>query len=334
MVKVVDRYFAPLFHFLLLQKKTVKIKNIRANRPNPGIKPQHYIAILSIKEMCNAEITGLEIGSPTLTFKPDDFKGGDYKFDIGTAGSITLAFQAIILASLKATEPVTIKLTGGTDVKWSPSWDYFKNVFLNLLQKTGINVDAKLLKRGYYPKGGGIAEITIHPCINIKPLILDNIQEYKNVNGIIYISNLPDHISNRIKHSAIKTLLKNDIMFSFEIDQTESLSPGTGITIWSNNNNSILGSTILGERGLHSEEIGKNAVMNLLKEIESEVTLDSYALDQLLPCMTLAKENGTSTCIVQNISNHAQTNMWLIKQFFDVDIKAKQEENNIVISIS
>jgi RNA 3'-phosphate cyclase len=284
--------------------------------------------------MCNAETTGLEIGSPTLTFKPNDFKGGDYKFDIGTAGSITLAFQAIILASLKAKEPVTIKLTGGTDVKWSPSWDYFKNVFLNLLQKTGINVDAKLLKRGYYPKGGGIAEITIHPCINIKPLILDDFKEYKNVNGIINISNLPDYISTRIKNTAIKTLLKNDIISSLEIDQTESLSPGTGITIWSNNNNSILGSAFLGERGLRSEEIGKNAVMNLLKEIKSEVTLDSYALDQLLPYMTLAKKNGKSTCIVQNISTHAQTIMWLIQQFFDIDFQAKQVENNIVISIN
>jgi RNA 3'-phosphate cyclase len=284
--------------------------------------------------MCNAETTGLEIGSPTLTFNPNDFKGGEYKFDIGTAGSITLAFQAIILASLKTTEPVTIKLIGGTDVKWSPSWDYFKNVFLNLLQKTGINVDAKLIKRGYYPKGGGIAEITIHPCINIKPLILDDFQEHKNVYGIINISNLPDHISTRIKHSAIKTLLKNDIMSSLEIDQTESLSPGTGITIWSNNNNSILGSTFLGERGLRSEEIGKNAVMNLLKEIKSEVTLDSYALDQLLPYMTLAKENRKSTCIVQNISTHAQTIMWLIQQFFDIDFQAKEVENNIVISIS
>jgi RNA 3'-phosphate cyclase len=317
-----------------LTNKPIKITNIRANRPNPGIKPQHYISIQSIKEMCDAETTGLEIGSPILTFKPGEFEGGNYKFDIGTAGSITLAFQAIILASLKTKEPVTVRLTGGTDVKWSPSWDYFTNIFLHLLQKTGISVDENLIKRGYYPKGGGEAEITIHPCSTIKPLKLDNIQEYKSVNGIINISNLPDHISTRIKHSAIKTLLKNDLMSSLEIDQTESLSPGTGITIWSNNNSSILGSTILGERGLRSEEIGKNAAVNLLKEIESEVTIDSHAFDQILPYMVLAKENGISTCIVQNISNHAQTNMCLIQQFFDVDFQAKQEENNFVISVS
>ncbi len=53
-----------------LTKKPIKITNIRANRPNPGIKPQHYISIKSIQELCDAEIKGLEIGSPTITFKP------------------------------------------------------------------------------------------------------------------------------------------------------------------------------------------------------------------------------------------------------------------------
>ena len=91
-----------------LTKKPIKITNIRANRPNPGLKPQHYISIQSIKEMCNAETTGIEIGSSTITYKPGEFKGGKYKFDIGTAGSITLAFQAIILASLKAKVPGTL----------------------------------------------------------------------------------------------------------------------------------------------------------------------------------------------------------------------------------
>ena len=317
-----------------LTKKPIKVKNIRANRSNPGIKPQHYISIHSIKELCNAEVKGLEIGSPALTFKPGDFKGGNYKFEIGTAGSITLAFQAIILGSLKTKEPVTIQLTGGTDVKWAPSWDYFQHVFLRLLQKIGVSVNARLIKRGYYPRGGGEATITINPCKNIQPLKLDKLQEYTEVYGIVNIANLPDHISTRIQHATIKTLLKSDLKTTLDVEQTESLSPGTGITLWTETDDTILGSTLLGERGLLSEEIGKNAATNLLNEIEAESTLDVYAFDQLLPYMALAKENGSSSCIVKNISNHAQTNMWLIKQFFDVDFQAKQEEHHIKISIN
>ena len=197
-----------------------------------------------------------------------------------------------------------------------------------------MTVDAKLIKRGYYPKGGGEAVITVYPCKKIQPLKLDNLQEYTDINGIINISNLPDHISTRIKHAAIKTLLKSNYMSSLELEQAESLSPGTGITIWTETKDTILGSTMLGERGLRSEEIGKMAAMELLKEIESESTLDVYAFDQLLPYMVLAKENGSSLCIIQKISSHAQTNMWLIKQFFDVDFQAKQEDHHMKISIS
>ena len=119
----------------VLTNKPVEIENIRANRPNPGIKAQHYIAIKSIQELCNAETKGLEVGSDKLIFSPGEIKGGRHKFDIGTAGSIVLVFQASILASLNISEPVTINVTGGTDVRWSPSWDYFEHVFLPLIKK-------------------------------------------------------------------------------------------------------------------------------------------------------------------------------------------------------
>ena len=314
--------------------KPVKITNIRANRPNPGIKSQHYVSIKSIQELCNAKTNGLEIGSLSLSFKPGNFKGGSYNFEIGTAGSITLVFQACILASLKTKEPVTIRLTGGTDVKWSPSWDYFNHVFIPLLQKIGVTVKANLIKRGYYPKGGGEAEIIINPTKKLLPLKLDKEHEFSEVEGIINIANLPEHISIRIKHAVIRNLLKRDLMSTINVEATTSLSPGTGITIWSKTQDTILGSTILGERGLSAEEIGKTVAINLLNEMDSRSTLDVYAFDQLLPYMAVAMENGRSICYVREMSNHAKTNIWLMQRFFDIHFKAEQSEENIKITIS
>jgi len=312
--------------------KPIKIKNIRANRPNPGIKAQHYVAIKSIQELCNAETKGLEIGSSKLTFIPGSFKGGDYKFDIGTAGSITLVFQALILASLKTDTKTNIRLTGGTDVKWSPTWDYFQHVFIPIIKKTGISVNAQLIKRGYYPRGGGEAEITIRPVSEIKSLQLDKETEFSIVNGIVHIAELSNSISTRIKNAAIKTLIKSDLQSNIKVEQNPSLSPGTGITLWTESNDIILGSTVLGEKGLPSEEIGKNAATNLLSEIKSNSTLDIHAFDQLLPYMAIAQ--GISSCIVKKISSHAQTNMWLIKRLLGTTFEAKQGENHIRININ
>jgi RNA 3'-phosphate cyclase len=317
----------------VLTKKPVKITNIRANRPNPGIKAQHYVAMKSMAELCNAEVEGLEIGSKTISFTPGKIKGGWYKFDVGTAGSVTLVFQACILASLKTKEQITINLSGGTDVKWSPSWDYFENVYLGLLMKMGLKIYPKLFIRGYYPRGGGEAVITIDPCDNIKPLILNDVDELDEVKGIVNISNLPEHVSKRIHHSAVKTFLKNNLMTSIEIDSSTSLSPGVGITLWSAGKKSIIGVGLLGEKGVNSEEVGKTVAVNFLKEIASESNIDAYAFDQLLPFMVLAKKLGKSTCIVRELTNHASTNMWLLKQFFDVDFKIIQTENNIQVEV-
>lgn len=319
--------------FSALTKKPVKITNIRANRPNPGIKPQHYVAIKSIKELCNAETEELEIGSSNLKFMPGDIKGGEYKFDIGTAGSITLVFQACILSSLKTKKPITIRLTGGTDVKWSPSWNYFEYVFLPLIQKMGLSVNAKLIKRGYYPKGGGEAVITINPCKDILPLQLDKKQEFTEVNGIIHIANLPDHIGTRMKGAVIKTLLKKNLKTSLKIEKTTSLSTGTGITLWTQSKDTVLGSTVLGEKGVSSEKVGNAAAIGLTHEIESGATLDVHAFDQILPYMAMAKEEGGSTCIVREVSSHAQTNVWLIKQFFNVQVESTQIDETVAITV-
>jgi len=312
--------------------KPIKITNIRANRPNPGIKAQHYVAIKSIKEISNAETENLEIGSSKLTFIPGDFKGGNHKFDIGTAGSITLVFQALILACLKTNVEINIRLNGGSDVKWAPTWDYFQHVFIPIIKNIGVSVDTKLIKRGYYPKGGGEAEITIYPFSNIKPLKLDKKIEFSIVKGIVNIGQLPNNISKRIKQSAIKTLLKSNLQSDIEVEENSTLSPGTGITLWTESNNVILGSSVLGERGITSEEIGKNVAKNLLGEIESNSTLDIYAFDQLLPYMSISK--GVSSCTIKKISNHAQTNMWLIKQFLDTNFQVKHKENNIKIFVN
>ena len=317
-----------------LTNTPIKIKNIRANRPNPGIKAQHYISIKSIKELCRGEVKGLEINSKDLEFIPGKFKGGKYKFDIGTAGSITLVFQTCILASLKTNEKIDIQINGGTDIKWAPSWDYFQYVFVPILQKSGFIINSRLVKRGYYPQGGGTAEITINPIQKLKPINFEKILEFKVVNGIIHIANLNENIATRMKHAAIQTLIKNNLKTQINVDRTNSLSNGTGLTLWTKSNDTILGSSFLGDRGISSEEVGKNAAIDLLKEIQAEVNLDVYAFDQILPYLVLSRANEKVSCKVREISNHAKTNMWLLQKFFNVKFEIKQNENNYDIYIS
>ena len=297
----------------VLKQESLEVINIRANRPIPGIRPQHFTAISCVKDICKGEAEGLSIGSSNLKFFPGEIQPGEYKFNIGTAGSLTLVFQACILGFLTTSKPIKIKINGGTDVKWAPTWDHFNQIFLALIEKMGVKVETQLIRRGYYPKGGGEAVITIHPVKKLQSLELEDVN-YGKIQGIIHSANLPEHISRRMKHAALNIALKNSIQADIKVETAKSLSPGTGITLWCKSNKNVMGSTLLGEKGIAAERIGENAANQIIKDIKMNTTMDMYTFDQILPYMVLAEKE--STCIVRELSPHAQTSMWLANQFF------------------
>lgn len=300
-----------------ITKKPIEVENIRAGRPNPGLRRQHLTAIESVARICDAKIEGMKISSESIKFYPKKIMGGEYSFDIGTAGSITLVLQACILPSIFAEEKTGIKLTGGTDVKWSPPWDYFENVFIPLLRKMGAKINITLIKRGYYPKGGGKGEVEIDPS-KIKPINLG--KGCDSIKGIVHLSNLPKNIGERMKKSAERELDKY-MKPEIDIEMGKSPSPGVGIVLWAENG-TILGSSSLGEKGVPAEKLGMNAARNLIEEMKNGATLDMHAADQLLPYMALVNKGKF---LAREVSEHAKTCGWLIEKFLDVDIKISDE---------
>lgn len=309
----------------------IKIINIRANRPVPGLRPQHYTAVSCVQSICQAKTQGVSVGSSNLTFTPGTITPGSYSFDVGTAGSITLVFQTCLLSALRAPSQITIRLKGGTDVRWAPSWDYFAHVFLPLIHKIGIKTEVQLHSRGYYPTGGGEATMTIYPPEKLRPFRVIDPQSFSEMHGIINIANLPDHISSRMKHAAMKTALKHNLQAFLQIDTVSTTSSGTGIVVWSESEETIVGSDVLGEKSVSAEQIGETAAAQLVQEMLSGATVDRYAIDQLLPYMVYAPKG--STCLVRELSNHANTHMWLLKQFFPVTFEVSPQQALLRMSV-
>jgi RNA 3'-phosphate cyclase len=305
----------------------VRIVNIRANRPNPGLNHQHMTAIQSVASLCGASVVGLSKGSSIVEFEPYDVKSGRYHFDVLTAGSTCLVLQTCLLPSLFSTEVTEFTITGGTDVNWAPPLDYLRFVFAPMLHRMGGEASIVLNRRGHYPKGGGEIVCRVKPVRNLQCLVLNEQGQLRTIRGISHVSNLPGNITRRMKHAALLKLVDfSDIHISEENypkDKDPSFGTGAGIVLMANYDHTILGSSSLGERGVPSEMVAQTGVNRLLEEMESGATLDIHAADQFLPYMALA--SGKSLFLTRELTNHARTNIGIVEQFLDVKFRVREE---------
>ncbi len=99
----------------LLTGRPFRIVKIRANREQPGLRPQHLNAVMAAAKVGQAEVVGASVGSRDLTFRPKELVLDDLSIDIGTAGSTALVLHTLYLPlALRAGKPVRLTLVGGT----------------------------------------------------------------------------------------------------------------------------------------------------------------------------------------------------------------------------
>ncbi len=286
----------------------IRVYNIRAKRSNPGLRPQHLAALKFLARLVDAETRGLEVGSTEIYFAPRRKpRPGGYRVDIGTAGSITLLLQAVLPVLLAAPGHVTLEVTGGTTVKWSPPYPYFEHVLVPLFRLTGARVETRLLRRGFYPVGGGLVRVSTDHSYPLKPIELGEKVEHGPVTGVSYVGNLPCHIAERQKRSAERLLREQGVpLADIEVDcRTPARGRGTGIVLWAPAGKGVVGGDSIGERGKPAEVVGREAAERLLNPLSAKVPVDPHASDNLVIYMSLAE--GRSRILTSKLTSHAET---------------------------
>ncbi|HSW52540.1 MAG TPA: RNA 3'-terminal phosphate cyclase [Sulfuricaulis sp.] len=294
--------------------EAVRLHHIRARRAPPGLAPQHLTAVRAVAALCEARVEGLALRSPELSFHPGKLRGGEFHFDVGTAGSVTLVLQALLPAALHAGAPVRIQLAGGTDVRAAPALDYLRHILLPLLAQMGAEVQLTLRRRGYYPRGGGLVEVVVQPR-GLRGLRLDVAGPVRQIHGIAHVSNLPTHIAARLRETAAR-LLADIAPVDIEqqiLGRDQATGQGGAIVLWARTDHALLGSSEVAQRGVPAERIAGAAAQALREDILAGATLDLHASDQLLIYCALAR--GRSSFRARTLSSHAQTTLWLLQQF-------------------
>lgn len=306
-----------------------RVSNIRAGRPKPGLAAQHIAGIRGVAQLCNAELSGDQKGSTKIVFKPGKIRSGDLRLDVGTAGSITLVLQACLLPVIASNQKSRITINGGTNVKWSPPVDYLEKLLFPMLDRMGARMNIDIVRRGFYPQGGGTVTVQVNTKEGLAPLDLSHRGKLITVEGVCFSQNLPDHICKRISHTAKKMFLDGEV--KIYCDRTDGPSTGTGICLISRYEKTILGADCLGEKGLSSEKVGEQAARNLICEMEGPGTLDIHAADQLLPYLALAE--GSSRFLVREASQHLYSVAALLPEFLDVDILIRRRDEDFEVKV-
>jgi len=325
-----------------------KVSNIRAGRTDGGLKAQHLTAIKTLKELCHAETNNVELGSTELHFKPAKIKKGIYEIDIGTAGSITLLLQALILPSLFAPGKVTFNITGGTCGKWQASVDYLQNILLPYLNRFVEKIELKIQKRGYYPKGQGLIRLEISPRFTIHKypsfsalaeelpfkvpkIVLLEQGKLEQIRGIVNVSlELQEkEVGDRVKNAAAGSLKQYHVPINIRVEYAKAESIGGEILVWGvfskdgkvdYDHPVLLAGDALVEKNKNSEEIGKEAADELKRQVDAGAAVDHHLADQLIQFMGLLPGSAIKA---GEVSKHAETNMYVVEKFLPVAFRVQ-----------
>ncbi|MBN1377225.1 RNA 3'-terminal phosphate cyclase [Candidatus Woesearchaeota archaeon] len=321
----------------ILTQKPFHIIRIRHGREKPGLKPQHFHSIKALQKLTNSEVSNLKMGSEEITFKPKPIKENSLNIDVGTAGSLTLLLQSLLLPCINSEKDICIKMKGGTDVSWSQPIDHLQYVFLPLIKEFS-DIEFELIQRGYYPKGQGKIKLKI-PAKKIIPDEINHIEK-GSLKKIKIISHAHKDLKNsNVAERQLKSCKKmlNSFFYHENInpeietttDYQNTQSIGSGISVIGIYENTRIGSDSLGEKGKKSEIIGKEAAERLILEIQKDAVVDKFTADQLIPFMALTKKAKIKT---SQITDHILSNIYTAEKFMDIKFSIELK-NNIIEKI-
>jgi RNA 3'-terminal phosphate cyclase (ATP) len=296
-----------------LTGRAVRVENVRGGRETPGLRPQHVAAVETVAAVTDAETDGVSQGSETVVFEPRARLGGTHGVAVGTAGSVTLLFDAVLPLALGADEPITVAAAGGTDVKWSPTIDYVRSVKLPLLRSKGLNASVTVERRGFYPAGGGRATLTIEPS-TVEPLRFPTRGSLETVavHSVATADLAGADVAQR-QVTGVTDVLEAavDAPIAAETASVDAPSTGTAVLVAPQYERLTAGFTALGEPGRPAEAVGEAAAERFLEFHDSDAAVDPHLADQLLPF--LASAGGAYTTPAP--TDHLRTAIPVLQQF-------------------
>lgn len=301
----------------ILTGRPFKLINIRANRPKPGLQPQHLMCVRAAGAICGATYKGASVGSSVLYFEPGEARSGEYRFNIGTAGATALVLHTVYLPlALRGAGTSVVTVTGGTHNTHAPCHHFNETTWGAYLKRLGIEIDQEMLRPGFYPRGGGEIRAVIHPCSRVNGLDLTSCPDLTTAGGFSAVANLPDSIARRQAKRLSSRLKQEGVESYVPLELWEgSLGPGSAVAVVFRQAPVPTLFFGLGERGKPAETVADEAADEALWYRDRKAPVDPHSADQIL--LPLVFSPSASEYRTTNVTRHLTTNIATVQKFVD-----------------
>jgi RNA 3'-terminal phosphate cyclase (ATP) len=307
----------------LVTGQPFRIANIRGGREKPGLMRQHLTAVEAACAI-GGECEGAAVGAAEIVFRPGAVRAGDYRFAVGTAGSTGLVLQTVLMPLLTADGPSRLTIDGGTHNMMAPPFEFIERAFLPILNRMGPSVEARLVRHGFYPRGGGRIEIDVVPAA-LAPLDCLDRGERRAVSAVAMVAGLPFDIAKRELDTARHYLDWPEEAFAVR-QLPDELGPGNALMLEANFANVTEIVTGFGKLGVAAESLAKTAAQRMAGYLGSSAFAGPYLADQLLLPFALAGGGAFTTV---KPSQHARTAADIIDRFTGLRFAFDQQENGV-----
>ena len=330
---------------VILGIEKLKIHSIRGKRRNPGMRPQHLKGIEAVSTFLKdgSTLIGAKLNSSEIEYTLDPSgprkSRKNVQVNIGTAGSCTLLFQALLPCVLRASHAETsFDIQGGTDVPFSPPLDYIEHVLFPTLAEN-FGIDCEIIKpviRGYYPRGGGCLRIIAKRIKTDHVLPLTKLDQGEVCELHVFV-----HSSSSYDEARMIAVKCSDELLSSKVilGKSKSSAPVVRMTATSDESYTCstrstttltivaitstmcrLGTSDLTQKSMQNRENRQQFIIDRITDIENVIssgaTVDEHMADQLIIFLALA--SGTSRIrIPEPISLHTITAMTIASKFLN-----------------
>ena len=305
--------------------EAVTVEDVRGDRPNPGLKHQHLACVEAVAAVCDTDVEGAELGSETVTVHPGEVSGGEVEVAVGTAGAVTLVFETVLPLGVAADAPIELTVTGGTDVAWSPTVAYYRDVRLPLVERVGWSASIDVARHGFYPEGGGEATLTVAPSATERVAFTDRGRfRGARVDAVASVDLADADVDGRLVDGAVDELETAGVDVASTTARTvRAPSTGASALVTLAYDETTAGFSALGEPGTPAEQVGARAATAAVTFHEQARTspdaggprdppvVDAHAADQLVLPLALAGGRVHPAAI----TDHVRTNCAVARAF-------------------